>query len=70
VQGLMDLGLSYQDIETQASHDGMSFLHCAVRSRNAGMVSGCGVVWASCGRCRHGECLNCGVGVTIVMQAW
>lgn len=34
----MDLGLKYHDIEAQASTDGMSFLHRAVRSRNAGMV--------------------------------
>jgi len=35
----MDLGLSIQDVETQAAQDGFTFLHRAVRSRNAGMVS-------------------------------
>lgn len=34
----MDMGLNFHHIEAQASQDGMSFLHRAVRSRNAGMV--------------------------------
>lgn len=35
----MDLGMQYYDIEAKASLDGMTFLHRAVRSRNASMVS-------------------------------
>mmetsp|Transcript_23062 Transcript_23062/g.63691 ORF Transcript_23062/g.63691 Transcript_23062/m.63691 type:complete len:998 (+) Transcript_23062:198-3191(+) len=44
--GLMDLGLNLQEIEAKAFQDGFTFLHRAVRSRNAGMVAEV-AAWAS-----------------------